>query len=202
MHVHLHLIVPLVVEHVEQQRQLAFAAAEQSRTPSGRGAVSTYHQRSLLNLYACTISLQEYTSSCSIWKVWRRDTSGRPHIATRTRPELGGPLTTPRRSPHALGSAAQQCAGAPQCSEDGGWTYCETHVSWWSMVVLAPGSILLSPEVSECQRCRRCRGSVEAVSRQCRLTLVSMVSRCVDPCRPVSTRVRGRIDSLYARHMS
>ena len=60
----------------------------------------------------------------------------------------------------------------------------------------------LSPEVSECQRCRRCRGSVEAVSRQCRLTLVSMVSRCVDPCRPVSTRVRGRIDSLYARHMS
>ena len=33
---------------------------------------------------------------------------------------------------------------------------------------------------------RQCRGSVEAVSRQCRLTLVSMVSRCVDPCRPVS----------------
>ena len=24
----------------------------------------------------------------------------------------------------------------------------------------------------------------------------------VDPCRPVSTRVRGRIDSLYACHMS
>jgi len=63
-------------------------------------------------------------------------------------------------------------------------------------------ALSLSPEVSECQRCRRCRGSVTAVSRQCRLTLVSMVSRCVDPCRPVSTRVRGRIDSLYARHMS
>ncbi len=54
------------------------------------------------------ISLQEYTSSRSIWKVWRRDTSGRPHIATRTRPELGGRLTTPRRSPHAQRLAAQR----------------------------------------------------------------------------------------------
>jgi hypothetical protein len=26
--------------------------------------------------------------------------------------------------------------------------------------------------------------SVEAVLRRCRLTLVFMVSRCVDPCRP------------------
>jgi hypothetical protein len=32
----------------------------------------------------------------------------------------------------------------------------------------------------------KCRGSVEAVSRWCRLALVPMVLRCVDPCQPVS----------------
>ena len=63
------------------------------------------------------ISLQEYTSHNSICEKRRRDTSARPHIAARTRAELGSRLTQPRRSPHALGSAAQQCAGAPQWSE-------------------------------------------------------------------------------------
>ena len=72
------------------------------------------------------ISLQEYTSHSSIREKRRRDTSVRPHIAARTRPELGSRLTQPRRSPHALGSAAQQCAGAPQWSDGGGWTrFCE-----------------------------------------------------------------------------
>jgi len=36
------------------------------------------------------------------------------------------------------------------------------------------------------RRCREVSRSVEAVSRWCRLTLVSMVSTRVDPCRPVS----------------
>ena len=72
------------------------------------------------------ISLQEYTSHSSIREKRRRDTSARPHIAARTRAELGSRLTQPRRSPHALGSAAQQCAGAPQWSDGGGWTrFCE-----------------------------------------------------------------------------
>ena len=71
-------------------------------------------------------SLQEYTSHSSIREKRRRDTSARPHIAARTRAELGSRLTQPRRSPHALGSAAQQCAGAPQWSDGGGWTrFCE-----------------------------------------------------------------------------
>ena len=85
------------------------------------------HGRFMAN-QACTtsISLQEYTSHSSIREKWRRDTSARPHIAARTRAELGSRLTQPRRSPHALGSAAQQCAGAPQWSDGGGWTrFCE-----------------------------------------------------------------------------
>jgi hypothetical protein len=41
----------------------------------------------------------------------------------------------------------------------------------------------------------KCRGSVEVVS-------IDTGVNGVNPCRPVSTRVRGRIDSLYARHMS
>ena len=78
-----------------------------------------------LSLYL-SISLQEYTSHSSIREKGRRDTSARPHIAARTRAELGSRLTQPRRSPHALGSAAQQCAGAPQWSDGGGWTrFCE-----------------------------------------------------------------------------
>ena len=49
-------------------------------------------------------------------------------------------------------------------------------------------------------------GGVEAVSRQCRgsVEAVSIDTGVngVDPCQPVSTRVRGRIGSLYACHMS
>ena len=36
----------------------------------------------------------------------------------------------------------------------------------------------LSPGVSRCRRCQRCRGSVEGVSRECRLTLVSRCRGC------------------------
>ena len=90
-------------------------------------------------LLRASISLQEYTSHSSIRKKWRRDTSARPHIAARTRAELGSRLTQPRRSPHALGSAAQQCAGAPQWSDGGGWMrFCEQY-SLLGAFVLAPG---------------------------------------------------------------
>jgi len=83
---------------------------------------STY----LIELQA--ISLQEYTSHSSIREKRRRDTSARPHTAARTRQELGSRLTQPRRSPHALGSAAQQCAGAPQWPDGGGWMrFCEQY---------------------------------------------------------------------------
>ena len=44
--------------------------------------------------------------------------------------------------------------------------------------------------------------SVEAVSKQCRLTLVSMVSRRVEACRSCRLSVGGRIDSLYAYGVS
>ena len=40
----------------------------------------------------------------------------------------------------------------------------------------------------------KCRGSVEVVS-------IDTGVNGVNPCRPVSTRVRGQIDSLYARHI-
>jgi hypothetical protein len=62
----------------------------------------------------------------------------------------------------------------------------------WRQCCLLASPSLLSPEVSECRACRACRGGVEAVSRRCRggveavssrwcpLTLVSIVSRCVE----------------------
>ena len=46
--------------------------------------------------------------------------------------------------------------------------------------------LALSPEVSECRRCRSCRCGVDAVSMRCRLTLVSIVSMCVDRVESVS----------------
>ena len=39
-------------------------------------------------------------------------------------------------------------------------------------------TFLLSPGVSRCRRCQRCRLSVEGVSRECRLTLVSRCRGC------------------------
>ena len=60
----------------------------------------------------------------------------------------------------------------------------------------------LSPEVSECQRCRRCR----EVSRRCRggVEAVSIDTGVngVEACRPCRLSVGGRIDSLYAWHVS